>query len=64
MRSPMVTMVKSSDSELPVLDFSRARNFRRAYAVRKLGIWERDRKWPNDIGMRFTFSKAFPNLRE
>jgi len=23
----MVTMVKSSDSELPVLDFSRARNF-------------------------------------
>jgi len=42
MRSLMVTMVKSSDSELPVLDFSRARNFRRACVVRKLGIWERD----------------------
>jgi len=42
MRGLMATMVKSSDSELPVLDFPRARNFRRACAVRKLGIWERD----------------------
>jgi len=38
----MITMVKSSDSQLPVLDFARARNLRRACAVRKLGIWEQD----------------------
>lgn len=37
--------VNSSDSELPVLEFSRAYNFCRACAVRKLGIWERD--WVN-----------------
>jgi len=42
MRGLMVTMVKSSDSELPVLDFPRASNLRRACAVRKVGIWERD----------------------
>jgi len=42
MRGLMVTMVKSSDSELLVLDFPRARNLRRACAVRKLGIWKRD----------------------
>jgi len=42
MHSLMVTMMKSSDSELAVLDFSRANNFRRACVVQKLGIWERD----------------------
>jgi len=61
MRSLMVTMVKSSDSELPVLDFSRAHHFRRACAVRKLGIWEWDCLF-SVIGWYFYFCRVIVSV--